>query len=129
MPEPIRQTITFNANTERVYELMLNSDQFGEATGAKANIEPLSSGFFACFDGMIMGRTVETVFAERLVQAWRVFNWPAGVYSIVTFQFEQVNNGTTLTMEHKGFPEEHRAHLEPGWHKKYWEPMKAYLDG
>ena len=77
---------------------------------------------------MIEGRQVELVQDERIVQAWRVRNWEAGVYSIATFQLTSENGGTRIEFTHVGFPPEIRTHLESGWHENYWEPLKNYLE-
>ncbi len=34
---------------------------------------------------------------------------------------------TKLTLHHVGFPEGNGEHLESGWPKMYWEPLKKYL--
>jgi len=31
-------------------------------------------------------------------------------------------------VDNAGFPADAAEHLEPGWHKMYWEPLKAYLE-
>ena len=54
--------------------------------------------------------------------------WLEGVDSNVTFELKPHGAGTRLIMDHTGFPEDNRAHLEPGWHKMYWEPLQKYLD-
>ena len=36
-------------------------------------------------------------------------------------------SGTKLTFHQSGFPDDNRPHLEAGWHKMYWEPLKRYL--
>jgi hypothetical protein len=45
----------------------------------------------------------------------------------VRFDFAKVGAGTKLVLDHTGFPKSNRDHLEDGWHKMYWEPLKAYL--
>jgi len=78
---------------------------------------------------MISGLTIESVPNNRLVQAWRVGNWEPGVYSIVKFEFKNINDiETKLIFDHTGFPEEHQVHLAQGWHDRYWDPMKKYLE-
>jgi activator of HSP90 ATPase len=63
------------------------------------------------------------------VQAWRVTNmWPEGVYSVVRFDIEESGDSTTVTLTHTGYPEDAEEHLNPGWHKMYWDPLKAYLE-
>ena len=130
MSKPIHQEILISASPQNVYQALTDAKQFAEFTETAARIDPQSGGSFSCFDGMITGLTVEAIPGERLVQAWRVANWQAGVYSIVKFEFEKINDTETrLIFDHTGFPEEDRQHLEPGWHNKYWQPLKNYFNG
>ena len=46
-----------------------------ELTDAPAELDPEPGGEFSCFGGMIVGRTIENIPGQRLVQAWRVANW------------------------------------------------------
>ena len=127
MADKIEQSVTFNAKPARLYDILLDSEQFSAFTGAPASIEAVAGGAFSTFGGMIAGRNVELAPGKRIVQAWRVGNWPEGVYSIVRFDLAGDNAGARLTLSHTGFPEDHRVHLESGWHARYWEPLRAYL--
>lgn len=114
---------------ERLFDALTNAEQFAELTGAPAEMAPESGAQFSYFDGMITGQTIEILPSQRLVQAWRVGNWEPGIYSIVKFEFEKVSEtATKLTFDHTGYPEEHKAHLDQGWHDRYWEPLKSYLE-
>ncbi len=125
----IHQEITYKCNSQRIFEILTNAQQFSEFTGAPAEIDPEAGGKFSCFDGMISGMTIEIALNKLLVQAWRVGNWEPGIYSIVKFEFDEKSDSETkLVFDHTGFPEEHRTHLEQGWHDMYWEPMRKYLE-
>lgn len=129
MSKPIHHEILFNTSPERIFEALTDAKKFSELTGALAKIDSVSGGKFSCFDGMIMGQTIEILPISRLVQAWRVANWDPGVYSIVKFELEKLKEKETkLIFDHTGFPEEHREHLEQGWHERYWAPLKDYLN-
>jgi activator of HSP90 ATPase len=133
MSGPIHQEIVFKASVKRIYDALLDSRQFSEFTGgALAEISREAGGAFSCFGGVITGRNIELRLNSRIVQAWRVGNWPEGVYSIVRFELQEQGSETRLVMDHAGFPEELRAHLngehpDGGWHRQYWEPLKKYL--
>lgn len=122
-----------NASPRRVYDALLDAKQFSAFTGgAAAEIQREEGGRFSCFGGMITGRIIEMSPNQRIVQAWRVKIWPEGVYSIVTFELHERGSGSRLTMEHKGFPDEMRAHLngempEGGWNRQYLEPLQKFL--
>jgi len=128
MPGSIRQEVIIRASPKRVYDTLLDAKRFSEFTGgAPAEIDSKPGGAFSCFGGMITGRNVELMPDRRIVQAWRAGTWPAGVYSIVKFEIETQGSESKLTLDHAAFPEENREHLEGGWHKMYWEPLKKYL--
>jgi len=125
----IHEEIYFKCKSQRVFDALTKAEQFGELSGAPAEINLESGGKFSCFGGMISGLTIESAPDKRLVQAWRAGNWAPGVYSIVKFELEEISDTETkLVFDHTGFPEEHKAHLEQGWHERYWEPMKKYLE-
>lgn len=124
----ITQTITIRTSPEKVYEALMSADQFSEVTGAAAGISSEAGGAFSCFGGLIVGRHIELLPNERIVQAWRVDMWPEGVYSVVRLNISESGGTTTLELVHTGYPEGAAEHLEPGWHKKYWDPLKTYLE-
>lgn len=123
----LHQEIDLKAEPHRVYEILLDSKLFAAFTKRAADIDRAPGGAFKMFGGMIEGRNVELVPDVRIVQAWRPASWDAGVYSIVAFQLKAQAGGTKLILDHKGFPEGDFAHLDPGWHLQYWEPLAKYL--
>lgn len=128
MASSIRQEIIIKASPKRIYDTLLDGKRFAEFTGgAPAAIASDAGGAFSCFNGMITGRNVELIPNQRIVQAWRAGNWPEGVYSIVRFELAAQGADTKLTLDHTGFPDGASEHLEGGWHKMYWDPLKKYL--
>jgi uncharacterized protein YndB with AHSA1/START domain len=128
MSASIHQEVVIKASPQHIYETLTNSKQFSEFTGgAVADISPQPGGAFSCFGGMISGCNVELVPNRRIVQAWRAGNWPEGVYSIVRFELEPDGAETKIIFDQSGFPDESRTHLESGWYKMYWDPIRSYL--
>ncbi|WP_261305508.1 SRPBCC family protein [Paenibacillus andongensis] len=124
----IHQEVVFAASPNRIYEALTDAAQFSKVSGgAPTEITPEAGGSFSCFGGMIVGKNIELEPNKRIVQAWRVANWEEGVYSLVKFELEEQGEGTRLVFSHTGFPEGQEAHLAPGWHTNYWEPLKKYL--
>jgi activator of HSP90 ATPase len=124
----IHQEVRIRARPEKVYSALTNGQEFGEVTNAPAEISVVEGGAFSLFGGQITGRNIELTAKEGLVQAWRVGAWPKGVYSIVRITLEQTGDETKLTLDHTGFPDGAAEHLEGGWHKMYWQPLKAHLE-
>ena len=124
MTKTIHQEVVFDASPERIYEALTDANQFSEITGAPTEINPEDGGSFSCFGGMILGRNIELVPGQRIVQAWRVANWPKGVYSIAKFELTKQDSKTLLVFDHIGFPEAEIEHLSAGWGENYWNPLK-----
>jgi activator of HSP90 ATPase len=132
----IRQSAYFKVKPERIYETLLSSAQFSACTkksfdmftASSAQIDPVAGGSFILFDGHITGRILELVPNQRIVEAWRVADWPAGVYSIARFDLTAEGTGTRLHFEHIGFPEGLKKHLSDGWQEHYWDAMTKYFE-
>jgi len=123
----IHQEIDFTASPQKVYEALLDAKQFTTFSGRTAEINREVGGAFSLFGGHIIGRNLELVPNQRIVQAWRVVTWPEGAYSIVRFEFTAQGSGTHLVFDHTGFPEGLHDHLAEGWETNYWELLKKYF--
>ena len=123
----LHQEIEWKAAAQRIYEILLDSKQFSAFTGMPATIDPAAGGAFTMFGGMIVGRNIELVPGQRIVQAWRPTHWDPGVYSVVRFELKPQGNGTLLILDHTGFPEGEYDSLFKGWGSHYWDPLKKYL--
>jgi activator of HSP90 ATPase len=128
MRTSLHQEVVFNASPHRIYEIFLDAKQFAAFTGMPAaEVSHEAGGAFSMFGGMIVGRNIELVPDQRIVQAWRPANWDPGVYSVVKFEFKAQGSKTSLVLDHTGFPEGDYAHLGPGWKMRYWDPLAKYL--
>ena len=130
--ESIHQEVSIKASRARVYQALTDAKQFSKVTdfsipGAATTISPEVGGTFSIFGGVIVGRHIEMVPAERLVQAWREKDWEAGVYSVVRFQLNDAGTDTRLIFDHTGFPEGKAESLAAGWKSHYWEALRKYL--
>src|SRR3954467_8095796 len=128
MSSSIHQEVVFETSPARIYELLTDAEQFSKMSGgAPAEIEPKAGGAFSCFGGMILGRNVECVPGERVVQAWRVKLWEPGTYSMVRFELKPEGAGTRVILDHTDFPDGQAEHLDKGWYANYWEPLRKTL--
>lgn len=123
----LHQEIELGAPPQRVFDALLDAKRFAAFTGMPATIDPSPGGAFTTFGGLIQGRNVEIIPAQRIVQAWRPTSWDSGVYSIVHFELRPRGTETTLVLDHTGFPEGDFEHLDSGWYLRYWNPLKKYL--
>lgn len=123
----IKQEAKIKSSPATVYDILTNAERFSEMTAAAAEIDPVDGGEFSLFDGQIVGRNVELIPGERIIQAWRATTWKPGVFSIVAFRFKTVADATLIRFEQIGFPDEAQEDLEIGWKKMYWEPLKKVV--
>jgi len=137
--ETIHQEVSFNAKASRVYEALTDASLFqkvellsaasksGNLNTHPAVIHREAGGSFSLFGDYIVGRQIELVPDRRIVQAWRVENWAAGIYSIAHFEFTEQASTTKIVFDHVGFPVGLAEHLAAGWYANYWDPLKKFL--
>lgn len=138
--ESIHQEVSFKASRKRVYDALTDARQFikvmqlsaavtsGMALGSSpAEISRVAGGAFSIFAGHVVGRQIELVPNERIVQAWRVVDWSPGTYSLAKFVLAEEGSGTELIFDHTGFPSGQAEHLAAGWKGNYWEPLEKFL--
>lgn len=131
----IHQEANFKVTPQRLYQALLSSKEFSASTRKSFNsfsdtsaiIDATTGGTFSLFDGHITGRILELVPDQRIVEAWRVADWPAGVYSIARFELTPQGSGTHLVFDHIGFPAGLKEHLSIGWQQHYWDALDSYL--
>jgi uncharacterized protein YndB with AHSA1/START domain len=111
--EAIHQKRTFAADRSRVYAALTVEEQFDRMVrlsgvmkaDAQANMQhptklsPHAGGAFSVFDGYIVGRQIELVPNERIVQAWRVgtrgnFSGIVSMPSAITVIFKLLHKRT-----------------------------------
>jgi activator of HSP90 ATPase len=139
--ESIHQEPIFKAGRKRVYDALTIASQFDQViklTGVMQSpamaamqkpteISRHVGGPFALFGGYIVGRHIELVPNELVVQAWRVGSWSPGVYSIVRFELTDESGGTKILFDHGAFPNGRAADLASGWKEHYWDPLEKFL--
>jgi activator of HSP90 ATPase len=123
----LHQEALFGASPARIYEIFLNSKEFAAMTKLPADISPDAGGAFSMFGGVIVGRNIELIPAQRIMQAWRPKYWNPGVYSMVKFELETIGIGTKIILDHTGFPPGTYKGLNSGWPERYWDPLRKYL--
>jgi activator of HSP90 ATPase len=123
----IRQSVTFKASANEVYEALMDSKKHSKITGAVVRMSREVGGKFSVYGGDIQGVNLELVPGQKIVQSWRYSDWPKGHYSKCTLSLKQVSGGTRLTFTQVGVPEQFYDDIKQGWHDYYWEPMKEML--
>lgn len=84
---------TIPATPEQVYGLLTDGAAFGKATGMPGYGGTAEGEFFSVHDGNTVGRQVELIPGERVVQAMRLTAWEPGVWSLLTFTMAPAPEG------------------------------------
>jgi activator of HSP90 ATPase len=127
MTTTIRQSVTFPASPQDVYDLLMDTKKHSAFTNAKARISTAVGGSYSAYDGYIAGKNLELKRGKLILQSWRAVDWPEGILSTVKFVFEKVPAGTKLTFTHTDVPSGEVEDFKQGWIDNYWKPMKEYL--
>jgi len=128
MPYTYTLTSVIPATAEEIYQAWLDSLAHSAMTGGEASMSDEVGAEVSAWDGYITGRNLELVPGERIVQSWRTGKFTDGHEdSTITLTFEELDDGTLLTLVHSNVPDEQRNYEEGGWESNYFEPMKAYF--
>jgi activator of HSP90 ATPase len=137
--EAIHQEPIFKATPKRIYDALTDAKQFqqiqllggtiakSELEAKPAEISTAAGGAFSLFGGYIVGRQLELVANQRIVEAWREITWGPGIFSIVRFELKEQGTGTRIIFDHTGFPAGAGEHLAVGWKTNYWDPLEKLL--
>lgn len=116
------------AKASDIYETWLNSEGHTAITGSPAQVDGKAGGKFTAWDGYIFGTTLELTPNQRIIQAWRTSEFPDDALdSRVEVLFEEVSEGTKLTLTHSDMPEDQVESYKQGWDDFYFKPMKEYF--
>ena len=124
----IHQEVTVAAPPAKVYRALVDSAQHAKFTGAPAEIGTRAGDAWSAYGGKISGLQIELVDGARIVQTWRAGNWPEGVHSLVRFELKADGGGTKIVLEHDALADDQLAHIDGGWGKMYWEPLRKHLE-
>lgn len=130
MKNSFKLSETFPVDAKTLYAGWLDSTIHGAFTGGQsAKISPKVGGKFSAWDGYIFGTTMELDPYRRIVQAWRTTEFPADVPdSHLEILFEEIKDGTRLTLNHTQLPEDQVEDYIQGWKDYYFKPMRDYFE-
>jgi activator of HSP90 ATPase len=128
MCKTIKQKVKFKAPPKTVYDLLVDAKKHQAFTKQRAKLPKRIGARFSTYSGHCSGIIVDLAPGRRIVQAWRSRQFPAGIFSMATFNLKPVNGGgCELVLTHRGVPKDLIPGIERGWREFYWAKMKAYL--
>jgi activator of HSP90 ATPase len=120
----ILQTILVHAPAHEVYEIWMDEEKHAELTGAAARISRRVGGNYITDNGNTSGYFLELYPDRKIVQSWRMKDWPEGNLSTVSIDLTHAGVDTQITFEQTNIPEDLYEVVLNGWNSRYWEPLK-----
>jgi activator of HSP90 ATPase len=127
MDRIIKQTVTFHATPEEVYDLLMDSKKHSEFTKEQAKMSAKVGGIFSAYNGYITGKNIKLEPGKLIIQSWHAADWAEGHQSTVVYALQKIKTGTKLSFSHTDVPREHFEDIKQGWIDNYWIPMKKYF--
>jgi len=123
----IEQEVELPGTPKQVYETYIDSVKHAAFTCYSADIDRKEGGKMRAGGDYIQGTIEELVPDVRIVQTWHAADFPKGHISRLELDLEPTEHGTLLRMVHSRVPAEMEREISEGWHRHYWEPLRAYL--
>ena len=79
------------------------------------------------WNGMVNGYNLVLKKNRKVVQAWRMKDWPKGMYSTVTYSITRAGNKTKLSLNHQGVPPASHKGMTKGWNDHFFVHMKREM--
>ncbi|WP_030443477.1 SRPBCC domain-containing protein [Actinoplanes subtropicus] len=123
----IHRDVLIPAEPARVYQVLADAQALSALCGMSGVPAGEAGEAFTAFDGHVTGRQIELVPGERIVQAWRFPVWASGTYSIVRFTLVLEGEGTRLSIDQDGVPEDWHEHVYTNWPTFYLDPLATHF--
>lgn len=126
--KPIRVTMHIKASPEEVYRALTNSFAIELWSGEPAQMEAVAGSEFSLWNGDIVGKNIEFVENEMIVQQWYFDedeNMPPSIASIRLFADK---SQTRVEIIHENVPEEARENIYEGWKFNYLGAVRAFFE-
>jgi len=115
-----------------VFSCFVDPGRVSAYTQSAADISDDIGKKFSLMHGCITGSNVDVVRDEKIVQKWRLKDWPEDAFSSVTILFAQVNDSTArVTVSQSNIPlvDSHGnegviAQTKAGWTSNFFDRIK-----
>ncbi|KAL2166607.1 hypothetical protein VTG60DRAFT_2453 [Thermothelomyces hinnuleus] len=118
----------FRTTAEELYQTFTDPQRIAAFTRAPPKVfeGAKKGGKFELFGGNVSGEYLELEQPKKIVQSWRLDQWPAGHYSTLQIEFDQndVDKVTTMRVEWKGVPIGQEEVTKRNWLEYYVRSIK-----
>ncbi|ORY83212.1 activator of Hsp90 ATPase [Protomyces lactucae-debilis] len=121
----IAETFEFQTLAKELYTTFIDPARLAAWTRAQPNIDARKGGQYQLFNGNVEGEFLDLQENEKLVQTWRLKDWPAGHYATLTMTFDQGLDGTNLRMVMEDVPLGTEEVVKTNFVEYYVKPIKT----
>ncbi|KAJ2004949.1 Co-chaperone [Coemansia thaxteri] len=121
----INTSAEFVCSASDLYAALTDPQRVSAWTRAEAVIQATQGSAFKLFKGHIEGKFTKLVPGKSIEQTWRVATWPAGHYSTVKMELEQLSSSTRLALKQTGVPLSEESATKANWDRYYWNSIKG----
>ncbi|KAK4654939.1 Co-chaperone [Podospora pseudocomata] len=118
----------FRTTAEELYKTFTDPQRIAAFTRAPPKVfeGAKKGGRFELFGGNVSGEYMELEEPKKIVQSWRLDQWPAGHYSKLSIEFDQndVDHVTVMRVEWTGVPIGQEEPTKQNWLEYYVRSIK-----
>lgn len=114
----------FQCKSQDFYSALTRSEMVTAFTRAYVKLDAVKGGEFSLFGGNVTGKFLELVPNKKIVQLWRLKQWPSGHFSTVTIEIDEKDDHTDVNLTQTGVPTSESDTTKANWERYYWTSMK-----
>jgi len=123
-----RAYFQIKAEPEDIYTALTNPFTIELWSGETAIMTKEVGAEFSLWDGDIIGKNIELIENEKLVQEWYFDEDEERDASIVTIKIWKKNSSCSVELMHTNIPDEAYDNIVEGWNEAYLGAIKNLLE-
>lgn len=124
----LNDTAEFRTAADQLYETFTDPGRISAFTRAPPKVfeGAKEGGNFELFDGNVSGQYLELSPPKKIVQSWRLKQWPEGHFSKLSIEFDQndVDHVTLMRVSWTGVPVGQEEVTKRNWQEYYVNSIK-----
>ncbi|KAK1637057.1 activator of Hsp90 ATPase [Colletotrichum phormii] len=124
----LTDTAEFRTTAEEAYQTFVDPARIAAFTRAPPKVfqGAIKGAKFELFDGNVTGEYLELSAPKKIVQSWRLKQWPEGHFSKLSIEFDQndVDHVTLMRVNWDGVPVGEEGATKRNWQEYYVNSIK-----
>ena len=123
----LTMTVEFVCSASDLYHSLISDDRakVWSRDGTARVGGGVEGGQVVLFGGNVTGRILSLSPTLKIVQTWRLKEWPTGHYSTVTISLAEQRESVKLTLEQTDVPVGELDKTKRNWEAYYWNGIKS----